>query len=62
MEVPGLEVELELKLQAYATATAISDLTHIYDLCLSLRQCWILNPLSKARDQILIFSETVLGP
>ena len=32
MEVPRLGVELELQLPTYATATAISDLSHICDL------------------------------
>ena len=36
---------------AYATATAIPDLSHICDLHHSSWQCWILKPLSKARDQ-----------
>ena len=35
---------------AYATAMATVDLSHICDLCCSLWQCWILNPLSKARN------------
>ena len=34
----------------YATATAMQDLSYIYDLCHSLWQHQILNPLSKARD------------
>ena len=37
--------------EAYATATATPDLSCTCDLCHSLQQCWILNPLSKARDQ-----------
>ena len=44
MEVPRLGVELELDLMAYATATAMPDLSHIFDLCHSSRQCRILNP------------------
>ena len=51
MEVPRLGTELELQLQAYATATAIPDLSCVWDLYHSLRQCRILNPLSKARDK-----------
>ena len=36
---------------AYTTAMAILDPCCICDLCCSLRQHWILNPLSKARDR-----------
>ena len=61
MEVPRLGVELEVQLQAYATATATLDLSHICDLCHSLQQHWIFNPLSEARDQIFILMETRLG-
>ena len=35
---------------AYTTATATPDLSHIYGLCHSLQQRYILNPLSEARD------------
>ena len=49
MEVSRLEVESELQLQAYARTTAIHDPSHICDLSFRLRQCQILNPLSKAR-------------
>ena len=45
MEVPQLGFELKLKLQA--KATAVSALSCICDLCDSLRQHWILNPLSE---------------
>ena len=51
MEVSRLGVELELQLPAYTTATATLDPSHICDLHHSSRQCQILNPLSKARDQ-----------
>ena len=50
MEVPGLGVESELQLQAYITATAKPDPSCIFNLCLSLQQCRILNPVSEARD------------
>ena len=50
MGVPRLEVESELQLPAYATATAVQDPSHICDLDLSLQQCHILNPMSKARN------------
>ena len=50
MEVPRIEVKLELQLLTYATA--MPDLRRIFDLCCSLQECWIFNPLSliKARD------------
>ena len=51
MEVLGLGVELELQLHIYTIATAMPDPRHICNLHLSLQQWWILNPLSKARDQ-----------
>ena len=51
MEVPRLGVKLELQLLTYTTAKAMLELSCILDLCLSLQQCWILNPLSKLRPQ-----------
>ena len=36
--------------EAYSTATAMQDLTCICGRCHSLRQCWVLNPLSEASD------------
>ena len=53
-----LGVKLELRLPAYATATAIRDLSHFCDLQHRTWQCWILNPLSKARDQTCILMDT----
>ena len=50
MEVLRLEVELELQLLAYTTATSIPDPSCLWDICHRLQQCWVLNPLSKARD------------
>ena len=47
--------------KAYATATATQDLSCIYDIWHSLWQHWILNPLSKARDQTHILTDTILG-
>ena len=61
MEVPKPGVELELQLPGYATAMATVDLSHICDLRHSLWQRWILNPLSKTRDQTHILTETTLG-
>ena len=62
MEIPRLGVESELQLPAYTTATATRDRSHICDLHLSSRQRQILNPLSKARDQMHVLTETTSGP
>ena len=51
MEGPRLGVKSELQLPAYTTATAMQDLSHLFDLHQSSWQRWILNPMSKARDQ-----------
>ena len=53
LEIPRLQVQLELQLLAYATVTATSDPSHICNLHHSSPQCWILNPLSKAKNQTL---------
>ena len=58
MEVPRLEVESELQLPAYPTATATRDPSHVCNLHHSSQQCWILNLLSKARDQTHILVDT----
>ena len=50
-EVPRLGVESKLQLPAYATATAVWDLSHVFDLHHSSRQHRILNLPSKARDR-----------
>mgnify|MGYP001346181379 CR=1 FL=1 len=50
-EVPRLGVELELQPLGDVAATAMQDSSHICDLHHSSQQWWILNPLSKARDQ-----------
>ena len=50
MEIPRLEVELDLELQAYTTAMATPDPSYICELCCSLQQQQILNPLREARD------------
>ena len=47
---------------AYATATVTRDPSFICNLCHSLRQHWILNPLSEARGQTHILKETTSGP
>ena len=58
MEVLRLGVESELQLPAYTTTTAMPDPSSICDLCLSLWQGWILDPLSEARDQTHILIDT----
>ena len=54
MEVPGLGVKLELQLLVYATAAAILDLSHVYDLHHS-------NSLSKARGRTHILMDPMSG-
>ena len=51
MEVPRLGVKAELQLLAYSTATAVQDVSYVFNLHHSSWQHWILNPLSEARDQ-----------
>ena len=53
MEVPRLGVQSELQLPAYTIATATWEPSRIRDLYHRSWQCWILNPLSEARDQTL---------
>ena len=50
MEVPRLGVELQLQPPAHTTATAMQDLGHVCDLHHGSQPCWILTPLSEARD------------
>ena len=61
MEVLGLVVKSKLQLPAYTTATAMPDLSHIYNLRHSSWQCWILNPLSEARDWTHILLDIMSG-
>ena len=61
MAVPRLGDELELQLQAYTTAKATRDPSCISDLHHCLWQRWILNPMSRARDQTCILMDTMLG-
>ena len=49
MDLLRLGVECELQLLVYATATAMPDPSCIFDLCCSLWQCQIPNPLSEVR-------------
>ena len=57
LEALRLGVESELLLPAYTTATATRDLNHICDLPHSSRQCWILHPLSEARDRTCVLTD-----
>ena len=54
MEVPKLRDKSKLQLPAYTTAAAMQDPSHVCNLHHSSRQCSILNPLSKARDQTCV--------
>ena len=45
-----MEIESGLQLLAYTIATAMPDLSHVFDLYHSTQQRRILNPLSEARD------------
>ena len=62
MEVTKVGVNSELQLPASATATAIPDPSHLCNLHHSLWQCWILNPLSEARDRTYILMDAMLSP
>ena len=59
MEVPRLGVESELRLPAYTTATAAWNPSCVCNLHHSLRQHCICNPVSEARDQIYLFTDTM---
>ena len=52
-----LGVKAELQLPAYTTATATLDPSLVHDPHHRLRQCRIINPLSKARDQTHILMD-----
>ena len=54
MEFSRLGVKSELRLPAKAIAAVTRDPSRICDPCHNLRQCRILNPLSKARDRTCI--------
>ena len=59
MEVSRLLVELELQLLAFTTAEAKPDPSRLWDLHYSSWQGWILNPISKARDQTCILMDAI---
>ena len=58
MEIIRLGVESEPQLPAYATATAMSDTSHVCNLHHSSQQCQLLNPLNEARDGMHILMDT----
>ena len=58
MDVPRLGVKYKPQLPACTTATSRCDLSYICNLQHSSWQHWILNPLSKARDQTHILIDT----
>ena len=58
IEVRSLGVKSELQLPAYTTDTATPDLSGICNLYHSWWQHRILNPLSEARGQTCIFTDT----
>ena len=58
MKVLRLGVESEMQLLAYTTAIAAPDPTCICDLCNSLQQCWIFNPMSEYKNQTSILMDT----
>jgi len=57
MEVSRLGVEAEPQLPACPTATAMPEPSCICDLHHSSRHCWILNPLSEARDRTCVLMD-----
>ena len=52
------QVESELHLPAYTTATATLDSSHVFDLHHSSWQHQILTPLSEARDQSHVLTDS----
>ena len=58
MEFPRLGIQLELQLPAHTTAMAMPDPSRVCHLYHRSWQCWIHNPLSKARDRNLILTDT----
>ena len=58
MEIPRLGVKSELQLPAYTIATTTADPSCVCNLHHSSQQCWMLNPLSKARDSAHVLMDT----
>ena len=61
VEVLRLGVKSELQLPDYTTVTATPDPSSIWDLHHNLGQWLILNPLSEARDQTCVLTDTMPG-
>ena len=57
VEVPRVGVQLEPQLPAYTTATATQDPSHVFHLHRSSQQCWLPDPLSRARGQTHILTD-----
>ena len=57
MEVPRLGVKSELQLLASATATAMEDVSSVFDLYHSSPKNQIPDPLSEAKDQTCILMD-----
>ena len=54
----GVKLKLQLMTYTAATATAVPDLSSVYDLHHSAWQCQILNPVSRPRDRTCILKDT----
>ena len=57
MEISRPGVRSELQLPAYTTATAMQDLSLIFDLHYSSWQRQVLNPLSEARNRTCVLMD-----
>ena len=58
MEVSRLGVESELQLLQLLTYTTATAMPGVCDLHYSSWQCWILNPLSRAKDRTCVLMDT----
>ena len=58
MDISRLGIKSELQVPAYTTAIATWDLSWVCNLCHSLRQHWIPNPLSETWDWTSILMDT----
>ena len=58
MEVPRLCSNRSYSCQPTLRPQQLPDLSRIHDLHYCSQQCWILNPLSGARDQTLVLMDT----
>ena len=57
MEVPRIGVKSELQLLAYARATAMQELSLVWNLHHSSQQCRIPDPLNEARNGTCIIMD-----